>query len=89
MATYAPYILAPPLTTCTTAYLTFGQGSAPFTINIISTGDANGTSLEQLPLQHSPGVVKWRVDFNAGANMYVFPHLFLVRPPPSTLPTPK
>jgi hypothetical protein len=77
--TYAPFVLAPPLTACDTAYLTFGQGSAPYVLNIISTGDSNGTSLEQLPVQGSAGVFKWRVDFNEGANMCVA----LVLLPPS------
>jgi hypothetical protein len=73
--TYAPFILAPPLTTCTHAYLTFGQGNQPYTLNVLATGDSNGTSLETLPVQHSAGIYKWRVDFNEGANMYVaLPH---------------
>ncbi|GAA5969087.1 hypothetical protein JCM11641_007463 [Rhodosporidiobolus odoratus] len=69
MPDYAPFIIAPPLTCCDHAYLVYGQGKAPYTLSIIASGDANGTLLEQLPLQHKPGVARWRVDFNEGANI--------------------
>jgi hypothetical protein len=48
---------------------TQGQGTPPYTINVIATGDANGTSLEELPLQLKPGVFRWTVDFLPGANI--------------------
>ncbi|GAA5981311.1 hypothetical protein JCM10908_004063 [Rhodotorula pacifica] len=66
---YGPFILAPPLTSCESAYLVFGQGTPPYTISIAGTGDANFTALESLPLQSTPGVYKWHTDFNAGANL--------------------
>ncbi|BGP21562.1 A-agglutinin anchorage subunit [Rhodotorula toruloides] len=66
---YQPFIVAPPFTACEQSYLVFGQGTAPYTINVIATGDVNGTSLEQLPLQHEPGVFRWTVDFLPGANI--------------------
>ncbi|GAA5842992.1 hypothetical protein JCM11251_007307 [Rhodosporidiobolus azoricus] len=66
---YAPFIVAPPLTCCEHAYLVYGQGTPPYDINVISTGDANGTSLEAIPRRDKDGVVRWRVDFNEGANI--------------------
>ena len=46
-----------------------GQGTAPFSINVIATGDASGASLEALPVQKSNTPLKWRCDFNTGANL--------------------
>ncbi|BGP12518.1 hypothetical protein JCM10213_007638 [Rhodosporidiobolus nylandii] len=66
---YAPFIVAPPLTCCEDAYLVFGQGKAPYTVGIIASGDANGTIIEQLPEEKKAGVVRWRTDFNEGANI--------------------
>ncbi|BGP36480.1 hypothetical protein JCM10450v2_000380 [Rhodotorula kratochvilovae] len=66
---YLPFIVAPPLTCCEDAYLVFGQGDAPYTINVIATGDVNGTSLETLPLQGRSGALRWRTDFNVDANV--------------------
>ncbi|ORY69289.1 hypothetical protein BCR35DRAFT_322258 [Leucosporidium creatinivorum] len=70
MDTYRnPFILAPPLSTCESAFLVFGQGSPPYTIFPIASGSNNGTSLENIPVQAEAGVLEWRVDFNAGANI--------------------
>lgn len=66
---YLPFVVAPPLTSCEDAYLVFGQGDPPYAINVIATGDANGTSLEALPLQKDAGVLRWRTDFDTGANL--------------------
>ncbi|BGO96527.1 A-agglutinin anchorage subunit [Rhodotorula toruloides ATCC 204091] len=66
---YQPFIVAPPFTSCEQSYLVFGQGTPPYTINVIATGDVNGTSLEQLPLQFNPGVFRWTADFLPGANI--------------------
>ncbi|GAA5892044.1 hypothetical protein JCM6882_005674 [Rhodosporidiobolus microsporus] len=66
---YSPFIVVPPLTCCEHAYLVYGQGTPPYDINIISTGDANGTSLEAISQRDRAGVVRWRVDFNEGANI--------------------
>ncbi|GAA6006707.1 hypothetical protein JCM10207_005027 [Rhodosporidiobolus poonsookiae] len=66
---YAPFVVVPPLTCCEHAYIVYGQGSPPYSLNVIATGDANGSSLEALPLQHHEGVFRWRVDFNEGANV--------------------
>ncbi|GAA5864947.1 hypothetical protein JCM1840_005688 [Sporobolomyces johnsonii] len=65
--TYAPYIVAPPFTSCQQSYIVFGQGTPPYTINIIPT--AGNGSLEQLPVQKQAGFYRWRVDFDAGANI--------------------
>ena len=46
-----------------------GQGIPPYTVFPIASGDATGTSLESIPVQASAGVLEWRVDFNAGANI--------------------
>ncbi|GAA6032053.1 hypothetical protein JCM8097_003406 [Rhodosporidiobolus ruineniae] len=64
---YAPFILAPPLTSCTTAYIVYGQGTPPYTLSVIPTG-GNG-SLEVLPERQRAGVARWRVDFDEGANI--------------------
>ncbi|GAA5861186.1 hypothetical protein JCM8547_008512 [Rhodosporidiobolus lusitaniae] len=69
MASYAPFIMSPPLTTCQDAYLVFGQGTPPYIINVLATGQNTTASLEQLPIQKKAGYVKWRVDFNEGANV--------------------
>ncbi|KAM0755815.1 hypothetical protein T439DRAFT_320522 [Meredithblackwellia eburnea MCA 4105] len=66
---YAPFIVAPPFTSCQDSYLVFGQGTPPYRIYPIATGDKNGTSLETLPIQGQAGVFKWKVDFDAGANI--------------------
>jgi len=65
---YGPYVLSPPLTSCEKAYIVFGQGSPPYNLNIIPTG--NGSQLlETLPLQHKAGVFTWDVDYQPGANI--------------------
>ncbi|GAA5918336.1 hypothetical protein JCM1841_002176 [Sporobolomyces salmonicolor] len=64
---YAPYIVAPPFTSCQHSYVVFGQGTPPYTINVIPTS-GNG-SLEQLPVQKNAGFYRWRVDFDPGANI--------------------
>ncbi|GAA5883997.1 hypothetical protein JCM3774_004573 [Rhodotorula dairenensis] len=66
---YGPFVLAPPLTSCEPAYLVFGQGTPPYSIAVAGTQDVNLTALETLPLQSTPGVLRWRTDFNAGANL--------------------
>ncbi|KAL8286221.1 hypothetical protein RQP46_004709 [Phenoliferia psychrophenolica] len=66
---YAPFIVAPPFTSCEQSYLVFGQGTAPYQIFPISSGDKSGTSLEGIPLQAAAGVFEWRVDFDSGANI--------------------
>ncbi|CEQ38739.1 SPOSA6832_00196, partial [Sporobolomyces salmonicolor] len=65
---YAPYIVAPPFTSCQHSYVVFGQGTPPYTINVIPTS-GNG-SLEQLPVQKNAGFYRWRVDFDPGANIF-------------------
>ncbi|GAA5944369.1 hypothetical protein JCM3775_002899 [Rhodotorula graminis] len=66
---YLPFIVAPPLTSCEDAYLVFGQGVAPYSINVIATGDATGASLETLPVQKTNKPLKWVTDFQPGANL--------------------
>ncbi|GAA5838578.1 hypothetical protein JCM9279_003284 [Rhodotorula babjevae] len=66
---YLPFIVAPPLTSCEDAYLVFGQGTPPYSINVIATGDATGASLEALPVQKTNTPLKFRTDFNEGANL--------------------
>ncbi|GAA5997352.1 uncharacterized protein JCM10292_000198 [Rhodotorula paludigena] len=66
---YDPFVVAPPLTCCESAYLVYGQGQPPYQLDVIATGDSNGTSLESLPLLRRAGVYEWRVDFNEGANI--------------------
>lgn len=46
-----------------------GQGTPPYHLYPIGSGDKNGTSLETIPIQLDAGVYKWRVDFNSGANL--------------------
>ncbi|GAA5822819.1 hypothetical protein JCM10212_001753, partial [Sporobolomyces blumeae] len=67
---YKPFMSVQPLTSCTDAYLVFGQGQAPYTISVIPT-QSNGTfqPLETLPRQNKAGVFKWNVDFQPGANI--------------------
>ncbi|KAK4055255.1 hypothetical protein OIV83_000537 [Microbotryomycetes sp. JL201] len=59
MATYSPFIVVPPLTTCTNAYL----------LVVLPTGTANGTVLEFIPPVANDKPVKWRVGYNEGANI--------------------
>ncbi|GAA5844466.1 hypothetical protein JCM3766R1_007133 [Sporobolomyces carnicolor] len=68
-ADYGPYLLSPPLTSCEKAYIVFGQGSPPYTINILPTNGNYSNLLETLPLQHSAGIFHWTVDFQPGANI--------------------
>ncbi|SCV68434.1 BQ2448_555 [Microbotryum intermedium] len=64
-----PFIIVPPLTTCTTAYVVVGDGKPPYRIYPIASGSGNATSLENVPEMASAGVFPWRVDFNQGANL--------------------
>lgn len=66
---YGPFVLAPPLTSCESAFLVFGQGTPPYSIAVAGTADAVFTALETLPTQAHAGVVEWHVDFDAGANL--------------------
>ncbi|KAM0793412.1 hypothetical protein ACM66B_000863 [Microbotryomycetes sp. NB124-2] len=69
MATYSPFIVVPPLTTCTTAYLLIGQGKAPYSVQVLPTGTTNGTTLEFIPPVADAKPIEWRVGFNEGANI--------------------
>ncbi|KWU46886.1 hypothetical protein RHOSPDRAFT_31707 [Rhodotorula sp. JG-1b] len=66
---YGPFVLAPPLTSCESAFLVFGQGTPPYSIAVAGTADSNFTALETLPTQSRAGVVEWHVDFDEGANL--------------------
>lgn len=46
-----------------------GQGSPPYTINILPTNGNYSNLLETLPVQHSAGIFHWTVDFQPGANI--------------------
>ncbi|KAK4057623.1 hypothetical protein OIO90_001270 [Microbotryomycetes sp. JL221] len=69
MATYSPFIVVPPLTTCTQTYLLVGQGRAPYSIQVLPTGTTNGTVLEFIPPVADDKPIKWTVGFNEGANI--------------------
>ncbi|GAA5896510.1 uncharacterized protein JCM6883_006928 [Sporobolomyces salmoneus] len=66
---YGPFLLSPPLTSCEQAYIVFGQGSPPYTIDILPTSGNYSNLLETLPIQHSAGYFHWTVDFQPGANI--------------------
>lgn len=70
---YNPFVVIPPLTSCETAYIVYGQGSAPYNVFPISSGGTNATSLEAIPVQQNAGVLSWRVDFDPGANLVRIP----------------
>lgn len=69
MAQYEPFIIVPPFTACDAAYIVFGQGTAPYTIYPLHSGDTHALSLESIPLQTTAGVFRWTVDFDAGSNL--------------------
>ncbi|GAA5913365.1 hypothetical protein JCM6882_004101 [Rhodosporidiobolus microsporus] len=72
---YDPYIVVPPFTSCEDSYLLFGQGTPPYTLSVIGSGDSNWTVIETLPRQSREGALKWKVDFNEGANIGRAPFL--------------
>ncbi|GAA5947095.1 hypothetical protein JCM3765_002151 [Sporobolomyces pararoseus] len=66
---YGPFILSPPLTSCEKAFIVFGQGSPPYTLDVLPTNGNYSNLLETLPLQHNAGYFHWTVDFQPGANI--------------------
>ncbi|KAI5478452.1 hypothetical protein MNV49_005093 [Pseudohyphozyma bogoriensis] len=68
--TYDPFIVVPPFTACETAFIVFGQGTAPYSIFPIATSSSNASSLENgIPSQKEAGVFEWKCDFDSGANI--------------------
>ncbi|KDE09732.1 hypothetical protein MVLG_00134 [Microbotryum lychnidis-dioicae p1A1 Lamole] len=66
---YEPFIIVPPLTKCTTAYIVVGDGTPPYKVYPIASGSGNATSLENVPALTKAGAFPWRVDFSQGANL--------------------